>query len=93
MKITIIDKFVQGKDTMEYLDGGAALHANLEDYPTKETCRSFLNIAVKTGCNYFCTNVKVTFVMTVNTLINALTPSVLNVVLLILIMLLELLVI
>ena len=59
--ITILDKFVlQGKDTMEYLDGGAALHANLEDYPTKETCKKLLNIAVKTGCNYFCTNVKVT---------------------------------
>ena len=59
--ITIIDKFVlQGKDTMEYLDGGAALHANLEDYPTKETCRRLLDIAVRTGCNYFCTNVKVT---------------------------------
>lgn len=59
--ITIIDKFVlHGKDTMEFLDGGAALHANLEDYPTQETCRRLLDIAVKTGCNYFCTNVKVT---------------------------------
>ena len=59
--ITIIDKFVlHGKDTMEFLDGGAALHANLEDYPTQETCRRLLDVAVKTGCNYFCTNVKVT---------------------------------
>ena len=33
---------------------------NEEDYPTKETCKKLLDIAVKTGCPYFCTNVKVT---------------------------------
>ena len=59
--ITIIDKFVlHGKETTGFLDGGSALHANLEDYPTKETCKKLLDLAVKTGCNYFCTNVKVT---------------------------------
>lgn len=59
--LSIIDKFIlHGNDTTKYLDGGSALHLNLEDYPTKETCKKLLNIAVKTGCPYFCTNVKVT---------------------------------
>ena len=59
--ISVIDKFIlHGDDTTKYLDGGSALHLNLEDYPTKETCKKLLDIAVKTGCPYFCTNVKVT---------------------------------
>ena len=59
--ISVIDKFIlHGDDTTKYLDGGSALHLNLEDYPTKETCKKLLDVAVKTGCPYFCTNVKVT---------------------------------
>ena len=60
-ELSIIDKFVlHGDETTKYLDGGSALHLNLEDTPTKETCDKLLAIAVKTGCNYFCLNVKVT---------------------------------
>ena len=60
-ELSIIDKFVlHGDETTKYLDGGSALHLNLEDTPTKETCDKLLTIAVKTGCNYFCLNVKVT---------------------------------
>ena len=59
--LTIIDKFVlHGEDTTKYLDGGSALHLNLESIPTKETCDKLLDVAVKTGCPYFCINVKVT---------------------------------
>jgi ribonucleoside-triphosphate reductase len=58
---SIIDKFVlHGSDTTLYLDGGSALHANLEDIPSKETFSKLLDIAVRTGCPYFCFNVKVT---------------------------------
>ena len=60
-ELTAIDKFVlHGEETTKYLDGGSALHLNLEDTPTKETCDKLLAIAVKTGCPYFCLNVKVT---------------------------------
>ena len=59
--LTIIDKFIlHGEDTTKYLDGGSALHLNLEDIPSKETCDKILSIAIKTGCPYFCINVKVT---------------------------------
>lgn len=59
--LTIIDKFnLHGFTTTRYLDGGSALHLNLEDYPTPATFKKILDIAVQTGCPYFCTNVKVT---------------------------------
>jgi len=61
-EISLVDKFVlHGNETCQYLDGGSALHLNLENYPTKETCDKLLDMAVQTGCNYFCFNVKVTF--------------------------------
>ncbi len=59
--INIIDKFIlHGSEYIKYLDGGSALHMNLEEYPTKEGFKKLLNIAAKTGCNYFCFNIKVT---------------------------------
>ena len=33
---------------------------NHEKHPNQEGFRKLINIAAKTGCNYFCTNVKVT---------------------------------
>ena len=59
--LTIVDKFeMHGAETLSSCDGGSALHLNLENIPTKETCKKILNLAVKSGCPYFCTNVKVT---------------------------------
>lgn len=59
--LTIIDKFeMHGSETLSTCDGGSALHLNLENIPTKETCKKILELAVKSGCPYFCTNVKVT---------------------------------
>lgn len=56
-----LDKFVlHGKSINQYLDGGSALHLNLDEYPSKENFKNILKISAKTGCNYFCTNVKVT---------------------------------
>ena len=45
---------------IQYLDGGSALHLNLESYPSKESFSKLLNVAAKCGCNYFCFNVKIT---------------------------------
>lgn len=57
----IIDKFVlHGKDVIQYLDGGSALHLNLADYPTKDGYKKLFELAAKTGCNYWTTNIAVT---------------------------------
>lgn len=60
-EINIVDKFVlHGKDIIQYLDGGSALHLNLEQKMTKEGYLNLFNTAACTGTNYFCTNVAVT---------------------------------
>lgn len=60
-EIDAIDKFIlHGKQNLQYLDGGSALHLNLEEYPTKESYKKLYGVAAKTGCNYWTTNVKVT---------------------------------
>ena len=57
----ILDKFVlHGKDMIKYLDGGSALHLNLEQKMTKEGYLKLFDVAATTGTNYFCTNVAVT---------------------------------
>lgn len=59
--VNIIDKFyLHGHEYIQFLDGGSAYHCNLEEYPTKEGFLKLLNVAAKTGCNYFCFNIKVT---------------------------------
>lgn len=56
-----LDKFLlHGKELIEWLDGGSALHLNLDEALTQTGYRSLLDIAAKTGCNYFCINVKIT---------------------------------
>lgn len=56
-----LDKFVlHGKELIDYLDGGSALHLNLDEKLNRSGYLSLLNIAAKTGCNYFCINVKIT---------------------------------
>ncbi|GIJ97828.1 ribonucleoside-triphosphate reductase [Capnocytophaga stomatis] len=60
--VNIIDKFyMHGHEYIQFLDGGSAYHCNLEEYPTKEGFLKLLNVAAKTGCNYFCFNIKVTY--------------------------------
>lgn len=59
--MSIIDKFIlHGEKVTKYLDGGSALHLNLESYPTKEQYKKLIEIASQQGCNYFCTNIKIT---------------------------------
>jgi hypothetical protein len=45
---------------IDWLDGGSALHLNLDEALPQSGFRALLDIAAKTGCNYFCTNVKIT---------------------------------
>jgi len=56
-----IDKFVlHGQEITQYLDGGSALHLNLDEALSTEAYMKLFNVAAKTGCNYFCINVKIT---------------------------------
>lgn len=54
----LLDKFVlHGKEFTKYLDGGSALHANLEEHLTFEQYRQLFKVAIKTGCSYFTFNI------------------------------------
>ncbi|WP_372625590.1 anaerobic ribonucleoside-triphosphate reductase [Arsukibacterium sp.] len=56
-----LDKFqLHGRELLDYLDGGSALHLNLEEKLDQNGYLQLLNIAARTGCNYFCVNVKIT---------------------------------
>lgn len=59
--VNALDKLVlHGADMVKYLDGGSALHLNLDDYLDQEAFYKLICCAAKSGTNYFCTNVKVT---------------------------------
>lgn len=60
-EINHLDKFIlHGKQMTQYLDGGSALHLNLDETLSAENAYKLLNIAAQNGCNYFCINVKIT---------------------------------
>jgi ribonucleoside-triphosphate reductase (formate) len=59
--VHLLDKLIlHGERVTRYLDGGSALHLNLESYATEDAFAKLIRAAIRTGCNYFCTNVKVT---------------------------------
>lgn len=54
----VVDKFIlHGKKLTKYLDGGSALHLNLEEHLSKEQYRELQRLAIKTGCSYYTINV------------------------------------
>lgn len=56
--LNILDKFkLHGKDFVEFLDGGSALHLNLEEHLSKAQYRQLFKIATKYGTNYFTYNI------------------------------------
>jgi len=59
--IHVLDKIsLHGKEFIEYLDGGSALHLNLEEAPTKDGFIKLIHAAARAGCNYFCFNIRIT---------------------------------
>lgn len=57
--LSVIDKFkLHGREFVKYLDGGSALHMNLNEHLSKEQYRQLLKVAAKLGTNYFTFNVK-----------------------------------
>ncbi|AUP81204.1 anaerobic ribonucleoside-triphosphate reductase [Flavivirga eckloniae] len=56
-----LDKIMlHGNEMIQYLDGGSALHLNLEEAPNKEGFLKLIHATAQTGCNYFCFNIKIT---------------------------------
>lgn len=56
--LTILDKFkLHGEEYVKYLDGGSALHMNLEEHLTKDQYRNLLKVAAANGTNYFTFNI------------------------------------
>ena len=56
-----LDKIIlHGNEIIQYLDGGSALHLNLEEAPNQEGFIKLIHATAKAGCNYFCFNIKIT---------------------------------
>lgn len=56
--LTILDKFkLHGRDYVTNLDGGSALHMNLDEHLSKEQYRNLLRVAAVNGTNYFTFNI------------------------------------
>lgn len=56
-----LDKIIlHGEEIIKYLDGGSALHLNLEEAPSKEGFIKLIHATAAAGCNYFCFNIKIT---------------------------------
>lgn len=56
-----LDKIIlHGKDIIKYLDGGSALHLNLEEAPNKDGFVKLIHATAAAGCNYFCFNIRIT---------------------------------
>lgn len=61
VELNHMDKLLlHGSKMTKFLDGGSALHLNLEEALSAAGYEKLLDAAAKVGCNYFCTNVKVT---------------------------------
>ena len=56
--LTVLDKFkLHGKEYVQYLDGGSAVHMNLDEHLSKEQYRNLLRVAAVNGTNYFTFNI------------------------------------
>lgn len=59
--VNCLDKLVlHGRELVDFLDGGSALHLNLDESLNADAYLALINTAARTGCNYFCINVKIT---------------------------------
>ena len=59
--LNVADKFeMHGERTIKYLDGGSALHLNLNEHLTKEGFIKLLEAAARSGTNYWTYNVPTT---------------------------------
>lgn len=60
-ELNSLDKMdLHGQEMMQYLDGGSALHLNLDEKLTQEGFIKLIRAAAISGCNYWCVNIKIT---------------------------------
>ncbi len=60
-QINILDKMIlHGKEIVGFLDGGSALHLNLEQNVSQKAFLKLIYNACALGCNYFTFNVRIT---------------------------------
>lgn len=75
-QINVLDKFIlHGRDCCQYLDGGSAVHLNTDGYLTAEGYYKLFKIAATVGCNYWTTNVKVTYCCECHKIYKLTTPT------------------
>jgi anaerobic ribonucleoside-triphosphate reductase len=56
--VNVVDKFILHGDRLtKYLDGGSALHCNLDEHLSQEQYKKLLKVAIQTGCSYFTFNI------------------------------------
>lgn len=61
LETNTLDKILlHGNEIIKYLDGGSALHLNLEETPNKEGFIKLIHATAAAGCNYFCFNIRIT---------------------------------
>ena len=57
-KLNVLDRFrLHGRQYIEHLTGGSALHCNLEEHLSQAQYRQLLRVAAQEGCNYFTFNI------------------------------------
>ncbi|MBQ8055801.1 MAG: ribonucleoside-triphosphate reductase, partial [Paludibacteraceae bacterium] len=56
--LNVLDKMkLHGRNYIEHLTGGSALHINMEEHLSKAQYRQLLRVAAVEGCNYFTFNI------------------------------------
>ena len=56
--LNVLDRFrLHGRQYIEHLTGGSALHCNLEEHLSQAQYRQLLRVAAQEGCNYFTFNI------------------------------------
>lgn len=54
----VLDKFIlHGDRLVRYLDGGSALHCNLDEHLSVAQYKTLMKAAIRTGCSYFTFNI------------------------------------
>lgn len=57
---SILDKFIlHGKQVAPYMDGGQALHANLDEHLSEAQYTKLIDFAIEQGTNYFTFNIPI----------------------------------
>lgn len=69
---SVLDKFIlHGKQIAPYMDGGQALHCNLDEHLSKEQYLKLIDFAIKNGTSYFTFNIPISECKSCGHVVNA----------------------